>query len=72
MQLRAIDSRLHDAVVAITVVDTVDEAVELANETDYTLTAAIWTKNVNRALDVAARVRSGVHRLTLATSNSGG
>lgn len=39
--------------------DTIDEAVELANETDYSLTAALWTQNVNLALDVAARIRSG-------------
>lgn len=43
----------------VTVVDNIDEAVELANETDYSLTAALWTRNVNLALDVASRIRSG-------------
>lgn len=44
---------------AIAVADTVDEIVELANASDYTLVASLWTKDVNTALDVAGRVRSG-------------
>ncbi len=36
-----------------------DEAVELANATEYGLTAAIWTNDIHRALRTARRVRSG-------------
>lgn len=43
----------------IAVADTIDELVELANKSDYTLAAAVWTKDVNLALDVAGRIRSG-------------
>ena len=45
--------------VGISVVDTVDEAIELANATDYSLSAAVWTKDVNLALNVASHVRAG-------------
>ena len=31
----------------------------LANETDYSLAAALWTKDVNLALNVGARIKSG-------------
>jgi len=38
---------------------TVDEAVELANNTRYGLAASIWSENINLALDVAMRVKAG-------------
>ena len=37
----------------------VDEAVEIANSTEYGLTAAIWTNDLNTALKTALRVQSG-------------
>lgn len=46
-------------VVGITTVDTIDEAIELANATEYSLTSSLWTRDANRALDVAARIRAG-------------
>lgn len=36
------------------------EAVELANNTRYGLAASIWSENLNRALEVAAKVKAGV------------
>ncbi|EMD35465.1 hypothetical protein CERSUDRAFT_116214 [Gelatoporia subvermispora B] len=38
--------------------DTVEEAIELANATDYSLIAALWTQNVNAAFDVGSRIRA--------------
>jgi len=36
------------------------EAVELANNTTYGLAASLWTENINLALDIAPRLKSGV------------
>jgi benzaldehyde dehydrogenase (NAD) len=41
-------------------VKSVDEAVELANDTEYGLSAAVFGKNLARALDVARRIDSGI------------
>jgi len=38
---------------------TVEEAIELANSTEYGLTGAVWTNDIRNALNVARRVRSG-------------
>ncbi|KAI0687148.1 aldehyde dehydrogenase [Cerioporus squamosus] len=45
-------------VVVVAVVDTIDEAVELANSSEYSMSAALWTKDVHAALDVSARIRA--------------
>ena len=39
---------------------TPSEAVELANNTAYGLAASLWTENLNLALDVAPKLKSGV------------
>ncbi|MDQ0393289.1 aldehyde dehydrogenase family protein [Labrys monachus] len=39
---------------------TPDEAIQLANHTRYGLAASIWSENINRALDTAARMKAGV------------
>jgi aldehyde dehydrogenase (NAD+) len=36
------------------------EAVELANNTTYGLAASVWTENLNLALDIAPKLKSGV------------
>jgi aldehyde dehydrogenase (NAD+) len=47
-------------VLAVISFRTPSEAVELANNTVYGLTASVWSENVNLALDVAARLKAGV------------
>ncbi len=44
----------------IHVVDSADEAVELANDTDYGLTGGVISENLTEALDVARRMRTGI------------
>ncbi|MBL7943493.1 MAG: aldehyde dehydrogenase, partial [Flavobacteriales bacterium] len=47
-------------VVTIQVFDTEEEAIQLANATEYGLACSLWTTDVNRAHRVAARVESGI------------
>src|SRR5208282_3125685 len=47
-------------VLVATTFRTPDEAVALANNTRYGLAASVWSENVNRALEVAARIKAGV------------
>jgi acyl-CoA reductase-like NAD-dependent aldehyde dehydrogenase len=46
--------------VSITRVDSVDEAVRLANDTDYGLSAAVFTRDLAQGLAVARRIESGI------------
>ncbi|EEP76954.1 conserved hypothetical protein [Uncinocarpus reesii 1704] len=45
--------------VALFVVDTEDEAIELANDTEYGLTSAVFTTSLGRGLRVAKQIESG-------------
>jgi acyl-CoA reductase-like NAD-dependent aldehyde dehydrogenase len=41
-------------------VDSTDAAIDLANDTEYGLTGGVITRDLNEALDVVSRVRSGL------------
>jgi benzaldehyde dehydrogenase (NAD) len=47
-------------VVAVVAVDGPDEAVRVANDTDYGLSAAVFSENVPAALELAQRIESGI------------
>jgi betaine-aldehyde dehydrogenase len=40
--------------------DADDDAVFLANQSDYGLTGTVWTSDIERGADLAGRVRAGV------------
>lgn len=46
--------------VSIIEVDGVEEAVAVANDTEYGLAAAVWSQNVPAALEIAQRIESGI------------
>jgi Aldehyde dehydrogenase family len=46
--------------VSVIEVDGVDEAVSAANDTEYGLSAAVWSENVPAALELAQRIESGI------------
>jgi acyl-CoA reductase-like NAD-dependent aldehyde dehydrogenase len=61
---------LFGPVVTLNPVSTLQEALSLANNTEYGLTAAIHTKSVDRAMWFAQRVRAGVANINLGTYGS--
>jgi acyl-CoA reductase-like NAD-dependent aldehyde dehydrogenase len=46
-------------VLVVLTYDTEDEAATLANDTDYGLSGAVWSADVDRALGFARRMRAG-------------
>ncbi len=50
--------------------ETVEQAIEIANDTIYGLAASVWTKNIDTALTITRRVRAG--RFWVNTTLAGG
>ena len=47
-------------VLTATTFDSFDEAIELANDTDYGLANGVWTKDIDKALSASRRLKSGL------------
>lgn len=46
-------------VIALTPFDTMDQAVAMANDSDFSLIAGLWTSNLHEAMKYAPMIRSG-------------
>ncbi len=57
--MRIAQEEIFGPVVVVIPFDTDDDAIIIANDTDYGLVAGLWTSNVSRAISVADRVRAG-------------
>ncbi|KAI0369134.1 aldehyde dehydrogenase [Pilatotrama ljubarskyi] len=57
------DRETFAPVTVVAVVDTIDEAVDLANASDYSLISGIWTRDVHKAFDVASRIRASTNNI---------
>lgn len=57
-------------VIVVIPFDTLDEAIEIANDTEYGLAASVWSKNLDTALTVSRRVQAG--RFWVNTTLAGG
>jgi acyl-CoA reductase-like NAD-dependent aldehyde dehydrogenase len=58
-QVKLFSEETFGPVAPLVAFESVDEAVEMANDTPYGLQAAIFTKDISRALDVAHRLEVG-------------
>jgi vanillin dehydrogenase len=58
--MRIYNEESFGPVVAIVRVEGVDEAVRVANDTEYGLSAAVFGRDIARAIEVARRIESGI------------
>jgi benzaldehyde dehydrogenase (NAD) len=59
-EMRVYREESFGPVVGIIPVDGADEAVRVANDTEYGLAAAVFGRHIPTALDVARRIESGI------------
>jgi aldehyde dehydrogenase (NAD+) len=57
--MRIAQEEIFGPVLSVLAFDSEDEAVEIANGTDYGLVASVWTSELGRALRVANRLQAG-------------
>jgi 4-(gamma-glutamylamino)butanal dehydrogenase len=57
---RLAQEEVFGPVLAVTAFDTEDEAIALANGTDFGLAAAVWTSDLGRAHRMVRRIRAGI------------
>jgi acyl-CoA reductase-like NAD-dependent aldehyde dehydrogenase len=57
--MRVAQEEIFGPVLAIVTFETLEEAAALANRSQYGLVAGIWTRDINKAMTLATRIKSG-------------
>ena len=58
-EMRVAQEEIFGPVLAIIDFDDVEQAAEIANRSQYGLVAGIWTRDINKALTLASRIKTG-------------
>lgn len=61
--MRIAQEEIFGPVVSVIAYDGLDDAVSIANDSDYGLSGSVWGGDVDLALDVARRVRTGTYAI---------
>ncbi|KAF8583491.1 aldehyde dehydrogenase [Ramaria rubella] len=56
--MRVWDEETFGPVFGITICDTIDEAIDLANDTSFALTSSLWTNSI-KGIEIASRIQTG-------------
>jgi aldehyde dehydrogenase (NAD+) len=67
--MRSSREEIFGPVVSVIPYDTIDEAVALANDTNYGLAGAVFSNDVEHATDVASKIRAGNVGVNTASSS---
>jgi aldehyde dehydrogenase (NAD+) len=57
--MRVAREEIFGPVLAITTFEDLEEAADLANRSDYGLVAGIWTRDINKAMMLSSRIKTG-------------
>jgi betaine-aldehyde dehydrogenase len=58
--MRIAKEEIFGPVLSVIPFDTEEEAIRIANDSEYGLAAGVWTTNVSRALRVVKEIRAGI------------
>jgi acyl-CoA reductase-like NAD-dependent aldehyde dehydrogenase len=58
-EMRVAQEEIFGPVLAIITFDDVEDAIAIANRSQYGLVAGVWTRDLNKAMAVASRIKSG-------------
>lgn len=58
--MRIAREEIFGPVLAVIPFDTEEEAIALANDTEYGLAAGVWTQNIQRGIRVVKELRAGI------------
>ena len=59
--MRIAREEIFGPVLAVIPFESVDDAVRIANDSDYGLAGSVWTADTEQGLDIARRVRAGTY-----------